>query len=76
MGDNGDAYYLKDINGTFLNFPIKGDVYFEKILKKINGDVEITNFAIPQEMFARLPLKTKFSNFNGEISIFSRYEFF
>ena len=66
MGDNGDAYYLKDINGTFLNFPIKGDVYFEKILKKINGDVEIMNFAIPQEMFARLPLKTKFSNFNGK----------
>ena len=24
------------------------------------------NFAIPQEMFARLPLKTKFSNFNGK----------
>ena len=68
MGDNGESYYLKNIKGTFLNFPIKGDVYYEKILNKIKGDVELINFSVPQEMFSRLPLKTKFStlkeNFN------------
>ena len=66
VADNGGFYFLENINGTILNFPIKGDIYFEKVLKKIKGNVELMNFALPEEMFARLPLKTKFSNFNGK----------
>ena len=26
------------------------------------------SFSLPQEMFSKLPLKTKFSNFNGEFN--------
>ena len=76
MGDKGGSYFLENINGTILNFPIKGDIYFEKLLKKIKGSVEIMNFAFPQEMFARLPLKTKFSNFNGEFQFLADMDSF
>jgi len=68
LGDEGETYYLKDINGTFLNLPIKGDVYYEKEFKKLNGTVNLMSFSLPQEMFSKLPLKTKFSNFNGEFN--------
>ena len=76
MGDNGESYYLKNIRGTFLNFPIKGDVYYEKILNKIKGDVELMNFSVPQEMFSRLPLKTKFSNFKGKFQFLADLDSF
>ena len=76
MADNGGSYYLENINGTILNFPIKGDIYFEKVLKKIKGNVEIMNFALPEEMFARLPLKTKFSNFNGKFQFLADMDSF
>ena len=76
MGDNGDSYYLKNISGSFLNFPIRGDIYFEKLLNKINGNVELMNFSIPQEMFTKLPLKTKFSKFNGKFKFLSDFNSF
>ena len=76
MGDEGGNYYLKDINGFFLNLPIKGDVYFEKVLKKLKGTVNLMNFSIPAEMFTKLPLKTKFSNFNGEFNFVADFNSF
>ena len=76
MGDNGESYYLKNISGSFLNFPIKGDVYFEKLLNKIKGNVELMNFSIPQEMFIKLPLKTKFSKFNGKFRFLADFNSF
>ena len=68
MGDNGESYYLEDINGSFLNLPIVGDMYYDKLLKNIKGAVDLMNFSIPEEMFTKLPLKTKFSNFNGRFN--------
>ena len=76
MGDNGESYFLEDIRGSFLNFPIIGDIYFEKILKKLKGNVELMNFSIPQEMFRKLPLKTKFSNFNGKFKFLADFNSF
>ena len=49
LADNGSSYYMENINGTILNFPIKGDIYFEKVLKKIKGNVELMNFALPRK---------------------------
>ena len=34
------------------------------------------NFALPEEMFARLPLKTKFSNFNGKFQFLADMDSF
>ena len=76
MGDNGKSYYLKNISGSFLNFPIRGDIYFEKLLNKLKGNVELMNFSIPQEMFTKLPLKTKFSNFNGKFKFLADFNSF
>ena len=76
MGDNGESYFLEDIRGSFLNFPITGDIYFEKILNKLKGNVELMNFSIPQEMFTKLPLKTKFSNFNGKFKFLADFNSF
>ena len=76
MGDNGESYYLENIKGTFLNFPIRGDIYFEKLLNKLKGNVELMNFSIPQEMFTKLPLKTKFSNFNGKFQFLADFNSF
>ena len=76
MGDNGESYFLEDIRGSFLNFPILGDIYFEKILNKLKGNVELMNFSIPQEMFTKLPLKTKFSNFNGKFKFLADFNSF
>ena len=76
MGDNGESYFLENIRGSFLNFPIIGDIYFEKILNKLKGNVELMNFSIPKEMFTKLPLKTKFSNFNGKFKFLADFNSF
>ena len=76
MGDNGESYYLENIRGSFLNFPIIGNIYFEKLLNKLKGNVELMNFSIPQEMFTKLPLKTKFSNFNGKFKFLADFNSF
>ena len=76
MGDNGESYFLENIRGSFLNFPIVGDIYFEKILNKLKGNVELMNFSIPKEMFTKLPLKTKFSNFNGKFKFLADFNSF
>ena len=54
----------------------KGDIYFEKLLNKLKGNVELMNFSIPQEMFTKLPLKTKFSNFNGKLKFLADFNSF
>ena len=34
------------------------------------------NFSIPEEMFTKLPLKTKFSNFYGKLKFFADFNSF
>ncbi|MBA64645.1 MAG: hypothetical protein CMG55_02470 [Candidatus Marinimicrobia bacterium] len=65
LGEDGDLYFLQDINGYFINLPINGDIYYDKISRMLKGTVDLMNFSIPEEMFAKLPLQTKFSTFNG-----------
>jgi len=76
LGHNGKTYFLKDIKGEFINQPISGNLFFDQNLNKVNGTLDLINFTIPKDLFSLLPLKTKFSNFNGKLKFESDFELF
>ena len=76
FGYDSSSYFLKDINGTLLNLPIAGDLFFKYKENKINGTIDIKKVKIPKELFSLLPLKTKFSNFNGRLNFESDFQYF
>ena len=58
-------FQLKNLIGTFLGLPLTGSVSIDNNNSLIEGKVQVDDFTIPEELFSRLPLKAKFSNFSG-----------
>ena len=58
-------FQLKNLIGTFLGLPLTGSVSIDNNNSLIEGKVQVDDFTIPEELFSKLPLKAKFSNFSG-----------
>jgi len=76
FGYDSTSYFFKDIDGTLFNLPIAGDIYFRLNENKVDGVIDLKRVNIPKEFFSRLPLKTKFSNFNGRLNFDSDFSYF
>ena len=44
--------------------------------KKVDGSIDLKKVNIPKELFSLLPLKTKFSNFNGRLNFDTDFNYF
>jgi len=60
------AVFLNKITGNLFDLPISGFSTFNLNKNQINGEINLENFSISQELFSRLPLQTKFSKFSGK----------
>jgi len=60
------AVSFKKITGNLFDLPISGFADFNLLKKQINGEINLDDFSISEELFSKLPLKTKFSKFSGK----------
>ena len=66
--------FLSNINGNLFSLPISGFTSLSLIKNHINGEINLDEFSFSEELFSKLPLQTKFSNFSGKISFESDLE--
>ena len=76
FGYDSSSYSLKEIKGTLFNLPIAGDIHYRLDKKKVDGSIDLKKVNIPKELFSLLPLKTKFSNFNGRLNFDTDFNYF
>ena len=71
-----ESYYFEELNGTFFGLPVKGKISLGRFESKLAGKINVKEFNFPKELFSKLPLKTKFSKFKGELNFESDFEKF
>ncbi len=74
LGYSLNSYFLKDFEGEIFGLPILGNIYIDKLFSEINGRIDIREFSFPEELFSKIPLKTKFSSFNGQFNFNSDFK--
>ena len=67
---------FKDITGSFLTLPVRGQINYDTQNSIIDGELELVEFSFPQELFQKTPLKDKFSNFKGSLVFESDLNYF
>tara|TARA_B100000686_G_scaffold144086_1_gene151604 strand:+ start:28889 stop:32680 length:3792 start_codon:yes stop_codon:yes gene_type:complete len=65
---------FNNLIGTFLGLPLMGSFKIDNKSSLIEGKIKINDFNIPEELFTKLPLKTKFSNFSGAFDFYSDFK--
>ena len=68
MSYDGSNYQLEDLSGEVIGLPIRGSIKFNKDQNNLTGTIDVKSFTIPEELFKKLPLKTKFSTFAGNFN--------
>ncbi len=65
------------LHGNFTNVPFKGElIYTYADEKQLSGDFNFTEYVLPEYLYAKIPLKPKFSNISGDVSIETDFESF
>ena len=64
FGKNGKDYYMNNLNGTVMGYPVNGSLIFNNDLPLLVGNMMVYDLTIPEELFKRLPLQNKFSSFH------------
>ncbi|MFL2983384.1 MAG: translocation/assembly module TamB domain-containing protein [Candidatus Neomarinimicrobiota bacterium] len=76
LGYDQNFYFLKDLDGEMFGLPINGNISINKIDSTLKGIIDVPKFSFPQELFSKLPLKTKFSTFTGRFEFESDFQYF
>ncbi len=76
LGYDGSSFFLNKVNGDIFGLPIKGEMTFDDQRPFLSGNVRVSKFNIPDELFSKLPLKTKFSSFAGNFNFESDLKYF
>ena len=76
LGYDDYSYFLKDINGELFGLPVLGNLSLNRKTSILKGAIEALEFSFPEELFSKLPLKTKFSTFTGHFNFESDLENF
>ena len=58
-------FYLHNLAGSLAKLPLSGKLSIDQRESVLKGKININNFSIPDELFSKIPLKAKFSNFSG-----------
>jgi len=58
-------FYLHNLAGSLAKLPLSGKLSIDQRESLLKGEININNFSIPDELFSKIPLKAKFSNFSG-----------
>ena len=56
--------------------PVHGKISLGRSEPNLTGKINVKEFNFPEELFSKLPLKTKFSKFKGELNFKSDFEKF
>ena len=56
--------------------PVHGRISLGKSEPNLTAKINVKEFNFPKELFSKLPLKTKFSKFKGELNFKSDFENF
>ena len=67
---------LSNIKGSAFNFPVNGEVVFNKNTSIIQGELELVEFTIPEDLFDKIPMKNKFSKFKVKLDIETDLNYF
>ena len=76
FGHNQNSYFLNKLNGEIFGLPINGNISINKFNSILKGVIDVPQFSFPQDLFSRLPLQTKFSNFTGKFKFESDFQYF
>jgi hypothetical protein len=76
LGYDGTSFYLNDLKGRVLGYPIKGTMVYNNQQPHLSGNVRVSGFTIPDELFRQLPLQAKFSSFAGQFDFESDLKYF
>ena len=76
LGYDDYSYFLKEINGELFGLPVLGNLSLIRKTSILKGAIEALEFSFPEELFSKLPLKTKFSTFTGHFNFESDLENF
>ncbi len=76
LGYDDYSYFLKEINGELFGLPVLGNLSLNRKTSILKGAIEALEFSFPEELFSKLPLKTKFSTFTGHFNFESDLENF
>ena len=64
---NDDSLSISNFSGKLGNAPINGELLYFHEESKIEGSLNIDEFAIPKEFFSKTPLKGKFEKISGTV---------
>ena len=74
--ENNRFYLLNSVEGELFGLPITGNISIDKEDVNLKGYLNVPKFNFPEELFSKTPLKSKFSNFTGQLSFESDFESF
>jgi len=76
LGYDGAQFYLNQLSGMAFGYPIHGQMNLDKMERTLAGNINVGEIQIPEELFSKLPLKTKFSTFKGQFDFNSDFNYF
>jgi hypothetical protein len=76
LGYDGSSFKLNNVLGEVMGFPIKGEMVFIPSEPKLSGNINVVGIEIPDELFSKIPLHTKFSTFKGNFDFESNLQYF
>ena len=65
---------LDQIQGNLFGLPIEGAINYNQNNKDLTGEIQLTGFEFPEELFSKLPIKSKFSSFTGIFNFSSNFK--
>ncbi len=71
-----ETYFFEELNGTLFGLPVHGKISLGRSEPNLVANINVKEFNFPEELFSKLPLKTKFSKFKGELNFKSDFEKF
>lgn len=58
------------LTGQLSSIPIDGKIVYSPLLsEKLNGKISFEDYAIPENLYEKIPLKHKFSKISGEVTV-------
>ncbi len=65
---------LDHIQGDVFGLPIEGMINYNQNINDLSGELKLTGFQFPEELFSKLPIKSKFSSFTGQFNFSSDFK--